>query len=286
MSEYVEVTGVLSDTAQEALAEALSPLQVLGAQIEPDGAGGLRVAVWLTSGDRSRTAAVTAALRDLNAVAVAVRKHEAADWSATWRAGVRPFPVGVRWWIDPDPDRLSPVPDGRTRLVVEPRSAFGTGTHESTRLVLIELAERDHSGHRVLDLGTGSGVLAVAAQARGATTVVGLDIDPIAAWEARRTAANQNPPSRVHVVAGTIDCLGGEAFDLVVCNMLVTEFGPLLGDVWRLLVPGGKVVLSGILDDERVEVETMLSDVGLEVCDVRELGAWISVTAIRHGTEV
>ncbi|MGD8440808.1 MAG: 50S ribosomal protein L11 methyltransferase [Holophagae bacterium] len=282
MSGYVEVTGVLSDTAQEALADALSPLQVLGAQVEPDGAGAFRVAVWLTSGDRSRVAEVSAALRDLDAVAVAVRQHEAVDWSAAWRAGLRPFPVGGRWWVDPDPDRPSPAPDGRIRLVVEPRSAFGSGTHESTRLVLIELAERDQSGHRVLDLGTGSGILAVAATARGAASVVGLDIDPMAAWEARRTAATQDPPSRIHVVAGGVDCLGDATFDLVICNMLVTEFGPLLGDLVRVLAPNGAVVLSGMLDGEQAEVEAMLNDIGLEVRDVRELGEWISVVATRQ----
>lgn len=283
MSEYIEVTGVLAETAQEALAEALSRLQVLGAVIEADGPGALRVAVWLPSRDRSRTAEVRDALADLDAVALSVREHPPADWSAAWRSSLRPFSVGDLWWIDPDPDRPSPAPDGRLRLAIEPRSAFGSGTHESTRLMLIELAEQSCRDHRVLDVGTGSGVLAVAASACGAATVVGIDIDPMAAWEARRTSAHQRPWSRIHVVAGGIDCLGRTAFDLVLCNMLITEFGPLVEGLVTVLAPAGTIVISGILDDERHEVEAMLRDAGLEIRRVRELGEWISVAAMRAG---
>jgi ribosomal protein L11 methyltransferase len=147
--------------------------------------------------------------------------------------------------------------------------------------VLRELEQHGCAGLRVLDLGTGSGVLAVAAAALGARSVVALDIDLLATWEARRTVLAQCGSNRPVVVAGGIQCLGDASFELVLCNMTLTEFEPLLGEVRRLLAPGGLSVLSGLLAGERDEVVVLLDDRGFVVDGVRGLGEWIGIVARR-----
>ncbi len=281
MSDYIEIEAALPAGEEEALAEALSRAEVLGAVLEPNGSKTFRVGVWLSAGDPMRVAAIRELLEVLDATSVRVREHQAEDWCAGWRDDLRAFPVGRRWWVDPHPDRPSPAPNGRIRLAVQPRAAFGSGTHESTRLVLIELEARGCRNLEVLDLGTGSGVLAVAADALGAAEVLAVDTDPIAAWEARFTVAGQPRPCRVRIVAGGLDCLVDASFDLVLCNMTVAELAPLIGDMVRVVAPGGVVVLSGILAAERAEVASMLVEHGLDAGAVRRLGDWISFATRR-----
>ena len=167
---------------------------------------------------------------------------------------------------------------------MEPCAAFGSGTHESTQLVLMELEERDCRSLRVLDIGTGSGVLAIAAERLDSGFVVALDTDPLAAWEARTTVLRQSWKARLPVIAGGIDCLGDTDFDLVLCNMIVSNFSPLLGDIRRLLAVGGTAIFSGILVAERPEVEEILEGAGMTPVAYREMGEWISILAVRGGS--
>lgn len=284
MSDFIEVHGLISDEAEDELAEALSLLPVLGADLGEDGAGWKKVGVWIHAGDDSLTERVRTILEGLGCTSVTTREHAADDWSASWRESLSAFEIGERWWIDPHSDRTTGAPEGRIGLAVEPRAAFGSGTHESTRLVLIQLERMSCRALDVLDIGTGSGVLAVAADALGAASVVAVDIDPIAAWEARSTAMGQTWSCRPRVIAGGIQCLGSVRFDLVFCNMILTRFSPLLPDIGRLLATDGEVIFSGILEGERSRLESMLDDGGLTIVSDARLGEWISVRAKSAGS--
>jgi ribosomal protein L11 methyltransferase len=141
----------------------------------------------------------------------------------------------------------------------------------------MEIEEIDFRDRSLLDVGTGSGILALAAEGLGAAPVVGLDIDTMAAWEARHTAGRQDFESRLRVVAGPVDCLGPAVFDVVLCNMISSNFTPLLGNIVRLLAPEGVVIFSGILETERRSVEAALLDNGLVCVGGRRDGDWISL---------
>lgn len=279
MSDFLEVHGLIPNEAEDELAEALSSIPVLGASLEENGVGWKTVGVWILPGDDSLAEQIRAVLESLGCRSVTIREHPADDWSAIWRESLSAFEIGRSWWVDPHSDRATQVPDGRIRLAVEPRAAFGSGTHESTKLVLIQLERMNCRDLNVLDIGTGSGVLAVAADALGAASVVAVDIDPIAAWETRNTTMCQTWICRPKIVAGGIQCLGSVRFDLVFCNMILAHFGPLLGDIGRLLAPDGEVIFSGILANERARVESMLCDSGLTIVDDAILGEWISLRA-------
>lgn len=281
MSEYIEIHANLPEETEDQLADAFAAAAILGVQIEPASGGRFDVAVWVGAGSEGAAQEVQSILTGLGSGPLRVRKQADRDWSAEWREGLAAFGVGRRWWIDPHPERSTAAPDDRFRLAVEPCAAFGSGTHESTQLVLMELEERDCRSLRVLDIGTGSGVLAIAAERLDSGFVVALDTDPLAAWEARTTVRRQSWEPRLPVIAGGIDCLGDTDFDLVLCNMIVSNFSPLLGDIRRLLAVGGTAVFSGILVAERPEVEEILEGAGMTPVASREMGDWISILAVR-----
>lgn len=175
----------------------------------------------------------------------------AADWLAPYREAARPFSVGERLLLDPrDPEGVeAPVAPGRVTLRIPARTAFGTGSHESTRLALELLEGVDLRGRRVLDVGTGTGILAFAALAFGSRSAVGFDVDPAAPLHARANARlNSLHPS---FFAGSLEALAdGPArgrFDLALVNVIPEEVAGDLPRIASLLAPGGEAILSGIL---------------------------------------
>ncbi|HET6792892.1 MAG TPA: 50S ribosomal protein L11 methyltransferase, partial [Acidimicrobiales bacterium] len=233
--------------------------------VGPEAAGEAAAALWglgatavaeaddrLTAGfaGHHEAAAAAAALSERWPVAV-VRVDDA--WRDAWRPHARPVAVGRIWvrpdWVD------APPPPGAVELVLDPGRAYGDGSHPSTRLALEVVEARVRPGHRVLDVGCGSGVLAVAAGLLGAGPAVAIDLDPAAA-SVTASNARRNGVA-VGVVAGTIDCLAsttapaGPAYDLVVANLggLQAAAG-LLGTIGGRLAPGGVVAVSGLLADQ------------------------------------
>lgn len=167
-----------------------------------------------------------------------------------FRAASRPFAVGERFWIDPGVACDSRPPPGRIPLRLPASTAFGTGGHESTRLVLLFLEEDPPKGLAVLDVGTGSGVLALAAAALGARRAVALDTDSEAVFVARENLRLHSFGSRVRLLAGPVEAVAGD-FPLVLANLLPEEFLPMRGAVMSRVGSGGRLVLSGIpLDRE------------------------------------
>lgn len=167
------------------------------------------------------------------------------DPLAVFRAASRPFAVGERFWIDPGDASDSKPPSGRIALRLPASTAFGTGGHESTRLILLFLEEDPPVNLRVLDVGTGSGVLALAAVALGARRAFGFDTDAEAVFVARENLERHPFGSRVTLFAGPVEAVGG-GFPLVLANLLPEEFLPVRAAVMARVAPGGRLILSGI----------------------------------------
>jgi len=167
------------------------------------------------------------------------------DPFASFREASRPFPVGRRFWIDPGDPSDSRPPTGRIPLRLPASRAFGTGSHESTRLALMALEEGALEGLAVLDVGTGSAVLALAAVALGARSAIGCDTDFEAVAVARGNLPLHDFGGRVTLVAAAPADLRG-AFPLVVANLLPEEFLPIERSVAARLAPSGRLILSGI----------------------------------------
>ena len=200
-----------------------------------------------------------------------------ADWFATWREQARPFPVGRTFFVDPREPGEEPaeVPPGRRLLRLPARAAFGTGSHESTALALELLEDAEVRGRRVLDVGTGTGVLAFAALLHGARFVVGFDVDPAAPFHARDNGGLNG--LRPLLFAGRLAALRGfPLFDLAVVNVVPEEIFPELKDLVPLLRPGAEVILSGNLAERGGEVLDRLGGLGFIERDRRAAGDWIA----------
>ena len=277
---YISIRCVIPADLEEELPELLAPQGVLGTEIGDRLDRGVIVTVYLPGTDLDGADRLCRLLVDQGASDVSRELLEAADWLAGFRDSVRPFEVGQRWWIDPHPDRPTAAPSGRLRLVIEPRMAFGTGSHESTQAILMALEDIAVNGRRVLDVGTGSGILALAAECSGADSVVALDIDETAIWVARETAAIQEWSPRVIYVLGPVDCFGGAEFDIVMCNMITSIFLPLAGEIRSRLAPAGISVFSGLLASEVESVSGALAEAGFAIRSQSILGEWASLVAV------
>jgi ribosomal protein L11 methyltransferase len=170
-----------------------------------------------------------------------------------FRAASRPFTVGRRFWIDPGDPSDARAPADRIALRLPASLAFGTGGHESTRLALLALEDEPPRGGAVLDVGTGSGVLALAATALGAERAVGYDLDLDAVVVARENLRRHAWGRRVALVAGPASAIAG-AFPLVVANLLPDELFAIRRQVMGAVAPGGRLVLSGIPAAREAEV--------------------------------
>ena len=267
---------------EDDLADVLTKHKTMGASLESRGDGRSSVNVFLQSDDGRLIPDLVQALQTIGVRKTEIGTQKAEDWLAAYRRHVRPFRVGASWWIDPHPESPTPAPEGFMRLVIEPRMAFGTGSHQSTALVLLELENLPPQGLKVLDVGTGSGVLALAAYRLGASWAVGFDLDLEAVMVARQIRRDQDFPCASAYFAGPLTAIGRSAFDLILCNMISEQFLPMAGSMRVMLSTQGSVVFSGILESEAAEVTAALEDAGYRVLSTRALDEWVAFR-VTHG---
>jgi len=207
-----------------------------------------------------------------------------------WRDHARPVRAGrlvVRPpWVAADP---SSGVAGAVEVVIDPGRAFGSGAHSSTRLALTTLSDLMRGGEAVLDVGCGSGVLAIAALRLGAASAVGIDVDPAAVAATRANAERNGEGGRLTVVEGDAAASPGlpaRAFDIVVANLLAPDLVAAAPTVAHALAPDGAAVLAGILTEQAPGVEDACRAVGLDrAADPRTEDGWVAlvVAASRRG---
>jgi ribosomal protein L11 methyltransferase len=163
----------------------------------------------------------------------------------SFRAASRPFAVGRRLWIDPGDPSDSAAPEGRIALRLPASRAFGTGSHASTRLALLALEDEALSGVRLLDVGTGSGVLALAAVGLGAERAFGYDADLDAVLVARENLRRHAWGGRIALAAAPPRAVAG-VFEVVVANLLPEEILPARSEILAAVAPRGRLIVSGI----------------------------------------
>ncbi|HEX5717502.1 MAG TPA: 50S ribosomal protein L11 methyltransferase [Thermoanaerobaculia bacterium] len=199
------------------------------------------------------------------------------DWLAGYRERALPFPVGRTLFVDPrEPEEESlEVPEGRRLLRLPARTAFGIGSHESTSLAVELLEDADLRGRRVLDVGTGTGILAFASLLLGAAEVVAFDIDPASPFNAMVNRRLNRLRPRLFV-GTSVAIRPGTPFDLELINVIPEEIGPEMPGLVRMLRPGGEAILSGILAERGDEVLASVRALGLVERERRESGEWIA----------
>ena len=211
----------------------------------------------------------------LPAASVSTSGVETLDWAATWRDRFEPVwptdrTVICAPWHDVDP------PEDGFRILIEPKTAFGTGGHETTRLALRGLEAVVRPGDRVLDVGTGSGILAIAARKLGAKAVTAIDTDPLATENVWKNVSLNDV---TQIVAETRSVTADDrGYQVVVANIISSILTPMLGKLRAAAAPGASVIFGGLLSRERQDFTSSLEKMGFMIVEVIQEAEWIGFT--------
>lgn len=198
------------------------------------------------------------------------------DWANCWKAYYKPVRVGKHLVVKPSWEDY-PVVAGDLVIEMDPGMAFGCGTHPTTALCLKLLEKYVQGGETVYDVGTGSGILAIASALLGAGRVVAIDHDSVACRTAAANVDRNVVGGRVKVMQGDLlSSTDGEA-DLVVANIIASIITNLAADVSKTLVPGGIFIASGIISERGPEVVAALETAGMSVAEQLEEGGWVAL---------
>jgi ribosomal protein L11 methyltransferase len=204
-----------------------------------------------------------------------VRPVDDATWTDAWKEHYVAQRIGrvviVPSWAD---EHLA---DGEVAITLDPGMAFGTGLHPTTRACLELLQGMTPMPARVLDVGCGSGILALAALRLGATSAVGLDTDPLAVTAAAENAARNGLAGSFEVAGGTLEATPAERFALVVANLVAAVLVELAPRLAAHVAPGGTLLASGIIEPRATEVIGALTGTGLRPVERRDDGEWVSL---------
>jgi len=214
---------------------------------------------------------------------ITVREIPVEDWGRKWKEGFRPLPVGRRLLIVP-PWEQGPFPSERKLVWIDPAMAFGTGHHATTRMCLeaLEGFMDRWSGDRspqVLDVGTGTGILAIAATVLGAARVIAMDTDPLACEAARKNLPLHGCAPSVRIVQGGTAALNRSSrFDLILANLDTRTLCPLFESLAMHLAIGGRLVVTGIPVEDETPVSSAIRSARLRIAETHGQDGWLCCT--------
>ena len=204
---------------------------------------------------------------------------EEQNWNAKWEATIRPLVVGafvVRpTWSEREPEHV-----GKIELLIDPKMSFGTGHHESTRLVLRLLPPHVPDGARVLDAGCGTGVLAVAALKLGAARALGFDIDPWAERNAIENAELNGVADRFEVREGSVEVVPETGFDVCLANINLNAHRLLVPELVARLAPGAPLLMAGLLRTDHEAIAAILAQSGYRITEEAVENEWMALVAL------
>ena len=281
--DFLENNKQYWDYVDEDLAKKMEGLSQIRLYLE-DGPGVMETVSALK--DQLRALKNQYADQDLGTLEVGLANLQNEDWENNWKQYYQPLPIGqkllvVPQWMDPENE------EGRLAVRLDPGMIFGTGNHASTQMCMIALEQAVAGGEKVIDLGSGSGILSIAALLLGAKTAVGVDIDPKAESVARENAAiNGLLEDRFAAVTGDVisdrgmmEKLAGDGYDIVLANIVADVIIPLAPVVPYFVRPNGVFICSGILEQRLQEVREAIEAAGLVIEQVNKIDDWCQITA-------
>ena len=223
---------------------------------------------------------------DVGTGTIEASQTEDKDWINNWKQYFHQFYVDDIL-IKPSWEEVKPEDREKLLIQIDPGTAFGTGMHETTQLCIRQIKKYVKPDTVLLDVGTGSGILSIAALKLGAKFACGTDLDPCAITAVKENMeVNGVEADKYTVMLGNIiddkavqEAAGYEKYDMVVANILAEVLVPLTPVILAQMKPGALYITSGIIDDKEETVVNAVKDAGLEVLEVNHQGEWVSVTA-------
>lgn len=214
---------------------------------------------------------------DVGQGSVLIKTVHEEDWANNWKKYYKPTKIGEKIVIKPIWEEYN-AQEGDIIVEMDPGMAFGTGTHETTRMCIEALEKYVGSEDSVFDIGTGSGILAITAAKLGAKEVIGVDLDPVAVDSAKANV-KENNMNNIDIRYGNLmEVVEGKA-NIVVANIIAEVIILLSEDVKKFLLPGGYFIASGIIKDRKDDVVNKLNSVGYKVVEANTLGEWVCIIA-------
>jgi ribosomal protein L11 methyltransferase len=286
--EWLEVSVLASSETAEAVAEVLARFAPSGVAIQagPEGigAGPVTVRAYVAAGPdvdeiRHRICESVWHLGQILPIPEPTFRCVAeTDWAEAWKAHLQVLKIGQRIVVRPSWLEYSPRPN-EVVIELDPGMAFGTGLHPTTQMCLMALEEHVRRETRLLDLGTGSGILAIAGAKLGARPVVALDNDPQAVTVARQNARRNGVMDQISVAEGSLAEASG-TFDLILVNILAKVIVHMAGQgLAERLRPNGILVVAGLIEDQEEEVRAALRGAGLTLIGRRQMEDWVALEA-------
>jgi len=204
---------------------------------------------------------------------IRVSRVPAENWNEKWKENFKTFRVGESIIVQPDWEKCKAA-EGETLITIAPKMAFGTGHHETTKLILQILEKLALSGRSVLDAGTGSGILAIYAALRAATAVDAFDNDPQAIENAAENRELNGVAEKVNLYTGELNDMVVRNYDIIVANINRNVLLELAAAWEGFIHEGSRLVLSGLLRVDRPAVQEAYAEKGWKTVDVREEGEW------------
>lgn len=209
-----------------------------------------------------------------------IQEREEEDWANSWKEHYRPLRAGRRTIIAPPWHGYSAESDNDIVVILDPGMAFGTGTHPSSRLCLMALEQQLKPGDTVFDVGTGSGILAIAAAKLGASQIDAVDIEPVAVRSAAENAERNGVAKQVRTSLGTADPDGQfqGPYDVVVANIISRILVELSRGLTKAVGPGGTLILSGVIESREPLVREAFEPRGFQLIHREQIDDWVGLT--------
>jgi ribosomal protein L11 methyltransferase len=283
---WTEIALVVPDSLKDAVSGELSELGAAGIWEDEETAGGhTRLVAYFEHPpefDALRTILQPIFERDgLELPRLQFSPVKDQDWGEQWKKHWASFPLGRRFFVVPSwSDSI--CPDDREPIYIDPGQAFGTGTHETTQLTLEAMEVWMEPRKTVLDLGTGSGILAIAAKLLNARHVHGCDTDPVAVAVARENL-ERNAAQSIGLMCGSIDAIATRSVGFLLCNLTADSISEVLPDIQRAMRPQAIAVFSGILTSQSRDIRQKAGPLGFTVLQERTRGEWCALVMRNNG---